>query len=56
LLPIALQNKKNNNIFSPEKRKRKKTKEEKKDMQVQKQCSGGCQGFLKKYSFFLAKR
>jgi hypothetical protein len=35
---------KNNNIFSP-KRKKKEKKEEKKDMQVQKQWSGDCQGF-----------
>jgi hypothetical protein len=35
-------------LFSPQKEKRKRAKEEKKDMQVKKQCSGGCQGFLKK--------
>jgi len=35
---------KNNNIFPP-----KKKKKEKKDMQIQQQCSGGCQGFWKKY-------
>jgi hypothetical protein len=39
---------KNNNIFPPEKRKRKTSKRRKKDMQVKQQCSGDCQGFLKK--------
>jgi hypothetical protein len=39
---------KNNNYFFS-KRERKKSKRRKKDMQVQKQCSGGCQGFLEKY-------
>jgi len=34
-------------LFFPKRRKKEK-REEKKDMQVQKQWSGGCQGFCKK--------
>jgi hypothetical protein len=38
-----------NNIFFPRKEKKeKRAKEEKKDMQVKQQCSGGSQGFLEK--------
>jgi hypothetical protein len=40
--------KKKQQIFFPPKRRKRKMRR-KKDMQVQKQCSGGCQGFLEKY-------
>jgi hypothetical protein len=43
-----------NNIFFPRKEKKKETKVEKKDMQVKQQCSGGCQGFLEKHSFYFS--
>jgi hypothetical protein len=44
-------------IFSPkrEKEKGKTSKRRKKDMQVKQQCSGGCQGFLEKYSFYFSE-
>jgi hypothetical protein len=40
----------NNNYFfdQKEKKRKRKKRKKKKDMQVKKQCSGGCQGFLEK--------
>jgi hypothetical protein len=36
-------------LFFRPKREKEKSERRKKDMQVYKQCSGGCQGFLEKY-------